>query len=127
MKGLSMDEFCPQVSIIIPVYNGSNYMREAIDSAMNQTYTNIEVIVVNDGSNDNGRTDEIARSYGTRIRYFTKENGGVSSALNLGIQNMRGEYFSWLSHDDVYTPNKVEDEVAALAKMNNKEILVYCS
>ena len=61
----------PLVSIIIPVYNGSNFMREAIDSALAQTYPNIEIIVVNDGSTDNTR--EIALSYGDKIRYFEKE------------------------------------------------------
>lgn len=101
----------PKVSIVIPVYNGANYMREAIDSALGQTYGNIEVIVVNDGSRDGGETERIARSYGDRIRYFAKPNGGVATALNLGIEKMEGEYFSWLSHDDMYAPNKVEEEV----------------
>ena len=104
----------PLVSIIIPVYNGSNYMREAIDSALAQTYENIEIIVVNDGSTDGGETERIALSYGDRIRYISKENGGVSSALNTGIANMRGEYFSWLSHDDRYTPRKVEAAMNAV-------------
>ena len=87
----------PIVSIVIPVYNGANYMKFAIDSALNQTYEKVEVIVVNDGSNDNGETDRIARSYGDKIRYFSKENGGVATALNLAIENMKGEWFSWLS------------------------------
>ena len=78
----------PLVSIVIPVYNGSNYMREAIDSALAQTYENVEIIVVNDGSTDDGETDRIARSYGDKIRYFAKDNGGVSSALNKGIKEM---------------------------------------
>ena len=108
--------FHPLVSIIIPVYNGANYMREAIDSALAQTYRNIEIIVVNDGSNDNGETERIALSYGDKIKYFHKENGGVSSALNLGIQNMQGEYFSWLSHDDKYSPEKIQNQINALAK-----------
>ena len=107
-----MSNFNPLVSIIIPVYNGSAYMREAIDSALGQTYENIEVIVVNDGSKDN--SEEVALSYGDSIRYFSKKNGGVSTALNLGIANMRGEYFSWLSHDDVYYPNKIEKSIDAI-------------
>ena len=119
--------FEPMVSIIIPVYNGSNYVQEAIDSALAQTYKNIEVIVVNDGSKDDGKTEEIALSYGDKIRYFKKENGGVSSALNLGIENMQGEYFSWLSHDDKYEPKKVENQVAALKNIDNKETVVVCS
>lgn len=114
-----------KVSIIIPVYNGANYMGEAIDSALAQTYPDIEIIVVNDGSNDNGETREIALSYGNKIRYFEKENGGVSTALNLGIKNMRGEYFSWLSHDDLYYPNKIEAEVQALMDSGNMEQVVY--
>ncbi|MCL1999469.1 MAG: glycosyltransferase [Turicibacter sp.] len=100
------------VSIIMPVYNGSNYLREAIDSALAQTYKNIEILVVNDGSTDN--TEEIAKSYGDRIRYFKKENGGVSTALNMGIENMEGEYFSWLSHDDIYYPDRTERLINAL-------------
>lgn len=104
----------PKVSIIIPVYNGANYMREAIDSALAQTYKNIEIIVVNDGSNDDEATNEIAESYGNKIRYFSKENGGSSSALNCGIRNMTGDYFAWLSHDDVYEPERIEETVKRL-------------
>jgi len=115
----------PKVSIVIPVYNGSNYMREAIDSALAQTYKNIEVIVVNDGSNDGGKTREMALSYGDRIRYFEKENGWVSTALNLGIQEMRGEYFSWLSHDDVYYPDKVQAEIEYIQAIGRPDIIVY--
>lgn len=115
----------PLVSIVIPVYNGSNYMREAIDSALAQTYSNIEIIVVNDGSNDGGATRDIALSYGDKIRYFEKENGGVSTALNLAIKNMRGQYFSWLSHDDVYLPEKVQTEIDALRKAGDMSRVVY--
>lgn len=118
-----MDDFNPLVSIIIPVYNGSNYMKEAIDSALAQTYNNIEVIVVNDGSTDN--TDEIAHSYGDKIRYFEKENGGVATALNLAIQNAKGEYISWLSHDDVYFENKIEAQIKELEKLKDKNTILY--
>jgi len=118
--------FDPLISIIIPVYNGSNYMREAIDSAINQTYKNIEIIVINDGSDDGGKTDEIARSYGDKIRYFRKENGGVSSALNMGIRHMRGDYFSWLSHDDVYLPDKIEESVRGLQQYGDEMLIAIC-
>src|SRR5262245_44578813 len=104
------------VSIVIPVYNGSDYLREAIDSALAQTYSNVEVLVVNDGSTDVGATEAIARSYGDRIRYFWKPNGHVASALNFGIQQMRGEYFSWLSHDDVYLPDKVRVQMTVAVR-----------
>lgn len=114
----------PLVTIIIPVYNGSEYMREAIDSALAQTYKNIEIIVVNDGSNDGGLTEEIALSYGDKIRYVRKENGGVSSALNLGLNLMKGEYFSWLSHDDAYLPTKIEKQVELLEQGDSNTIIL---
>ncbi len=116
-----------KVSIIIPVYNGADYMRYAIDSAINQTYPNIEVIVVNDGSTDNGKTDAIAKSYGNKIRYFKKQNGGVSSAINYGIKKMTGKYFSWLSHDDAYFPNKVEVQIDYIKEhhLENKKVILY--
>lgn len=103
----------PKVSIVIPVYNGTNYMKDAIDSALNQTYENCEVIVVNDGSTDEGATALAAKSYGDRIRYFEKENGGVATAVNLGIQKMTGDYFAWLSHDDMFVPDKIEKQIKA--------------
>lgn len=107
-------EYSPKVSIVIPAYNASNYLAEAIESAMGQTYQNIEIIVVNDGSKDDGATDKLARSYGDKIIYISKENGGSSSALNAGIQAMSGEWFSWLSHDDLYYPQKLERQIAYL-------------
>lgn len=100
-----------KVSIIIPVYNGANYLNEAIDSALTQTYKNIEVIVVNDGSTDEGATENIVLSYGDRITYINKENGGVSTALNVGIQSSTGDLIAWLSHDDVFLPHKIELQV----------------
>ena len=106
----------PKVSIIIPVYNGSNYVRLAIESALRQTYKNLEIIVVNDGSKDN--TEEICKKYGDKIVYLPKENGGVSTALNYGVEHMTGDYFSWLSHDDLYYPEKVQEEVDYLVKNN---------
>ena len=120
-----MSDFHPLVSIVIPVYNGANYMREAIDSALAQTYDNCEILVVNDGSRDDGETERIALSYGDEIRYFAKENGGVATALNLAIREMRGEYFSWLSHDDVYFPYKVERQIAFMDALELYDAVLY--
>ncbi len=120
-----MPLFEPKVSIVIPVYNGSNYLREAVDSALAQSYGNVEIIVVNDGSRDAGATEAVARSYGDRIRYVGKENGGVATALNAGIAAMTGDYFSWLSHDDAYPPDKIERQVAFLAGRDDREVVVY--
>lgn len=112
-------KYCPKVSIVIPAYNASNYLAEAIESALGQTYQNIEIIVINDGSKDDGATERIARSYGDRIVYVEKENGGSSSALNTGIRTMTGEWFSWLSHDDLYYPEKIEKQIEYLNNLDH--------
>lgn len=115
----------PKISIVIPVYNGANYLREAIDSALAQTYPNTEIIVVNDGSNDHGLTEKIALSYGDKLRYFSKANGGVASALNKAISEMTGDYFSWLSHDDLYFPEKLTVQIETLLTTNNPKTVIY--
>lgn len=118
----------PLVSIIIPVFNGSNYLRESIDSALSQTYKNIEVLVVNDGSTDNDETERIALSYGGKVNYYYKENGGVSTALNYGIEKMNGDWFSWLSHDDLYLPQKIESGIERIVsnKFNVNKTIISC-
>lgn len=120
-----MAPFHPFISIVIPVYNGSNYMREAINSALAQTYDNFEVVVINDGSRDGGKTLEIARSYGDKIRLIDKPNGGVASALNAGVSAMRGDYMSWLSHDDVYPADKLQRQVDVLKKIDDKQTVLF--
>ena len=76
------------ISIIVPIYNVENYLRQCLDSILNQTYQNFECLLVNDGSPDNSA--DICREYvekDSRLKYFEKENGGVSSARNFGIKN----------------------------------------
>ena len=107
--------FKPLVSIVIPVYNGANFLEQAIQTALAQTYKNIEVIVVNDGSTDGGATEKVARAFGDRIRYFSKSNGGCASALNVCIREARGSFISWLSHDDLYVDEKIEKQIEFLA------------
>lgn len=115
------------VSIVTPFYNGANYLSEAIESALAQTYPGVEIIVVNDGSDDGGKTRDVALSYGSRIRYLEKNNGGVATALNLGIREMRGELFSWLSHDDAYYPKKIARQLAYLETLNDDRVIVFCN
>jgi|KBSSwiStaDraftv2_1062776.scaffolds.fasta_scaffold00719_24 glycosyltransferase involved in cell wall biosynthesis len=117
------EAFTPKVSIIVPVYNGSKYIRAAIDSALSQTYRNFELIVIDDGSVDDTR--QIVESYGDRLQYFWKPNGGVASALNLGIEKMSGAYFSWLSHDDGYVPEKLTCQVEYLRREKDRESVVF--
>lgn len=123
-----VEQYTPLVSIVIPVYNGGNFLKQAIDSALTQTYENIEIVVVNDGSTDNGATERIALSYGDKVRYFHKENGGCASALNYGIDQMRGEWFSWLSHDDLYMPDKVQCEIDIVRRCGyeHKDVIIVC-
>lgn len=126
-KGKKKDNFNPLVSIIIPVYNGSNYLKDAIESALNQTYKNIEIIVVNDGSKDRGKSKKIAESYKNKIKYYEKENGGVSSALNYGIKKMKGDYFAWLSHDDLIEPEHIEKLVEYVSIEGNEKQIPYAA
>lgn len=108
------------VSIVIPTYNRADLLQEAIDSALRQTYPYKEVIVIDDGSTDN--TKEICDKYGEKIRYIYKENGGIASALNKGISEMRGVWFKWLSSDDVLEDNVVE-ELVKFAHENNAKFI----
>lgn len=113
----------PKVSIVVPVYNGENFVNEAIDSILSQTYKNYEIIVVDDGSKD--RTKKVLQKYKNKIRYFYKENGGVASALNYGISKMTGDYFAWLSHDDCYYPNKLESQIDVLSQLSDKNTIIF--
>lgn len=104
----------PLVSIVIPLYNGSNYIEEALKCALAQDYEQKEIVVVNDGSTDDGAGREICMRYADRITYLEKPNGGCASALNYGIRAAKGTYISWLSHDDLYEPNKLSHQVELL-------------
>ena len=98
------------VSIILPVFNGKEFVREAIDSAIIQDHSNFELLIVNDGSTD--ETEDIIKSYSdSRIFYFKQENKGVSSARNLGIKHMKGDFFCFLDSDDILTPNSISSRL----------------
>ena len=99
----------PKVSIIIPAYNCEKYIENSINSLLNQTYENIEVIVVNDGSTDN--TQKVSENFGNSIKLINKENGGVSSARNRGIEEASGELIAFLDSDDEYLPIAIENMV----------------
>lgn len=113
------------VSICIPVYNGSNFLRNAIESALAQSYPHVEIIVVNDGSTDDGKTETIARSFGNRIRYFYQKNRGVAGALNTAIENAKGKYFAWLSHDDVHLPQKTSAQIDFLDRLDRPDACLF--
>ena len=96
------------VSVIIPVYNGENYLSQAIDSVIDQTYSPIELIIVDDGSTD--KSKEIASSY-SQVNYVYQENQGVAIARNTGIFKSQGEYIAFLDQDDIWTANKLKLQV----------------
>lgn len=100
------------VSIVICNYNYGRYLRQAIDSALAQTYSPVEVIVVDDGSTDESR--EIIATYGDRIVPVFKDKGGLISATNAGVSHSTGEIICFLDSDDVYLPHRVERTVALL-------------
>lgn len=110
------------VSVIIPSYNSAHFLKESIDSVLNQTYKNIEIVVVNDGSTDN--TEEVISQFLGRIKYIKKENGGVSSARNLGFEKSNGDYLCFLDADDWFFPKNIENKVKEL-NLNSKLGLVH--
>ena len=100
------------VSVIIPVYNRAQYIKDCLDSVINQTYKAYEIIVVDDGSTDNLR--EILVPYMDKIQYIYKQNGGPSSARNAGTKVSNGEYIAFLDADDMWLPEKLELQIELL-------------
>ncbi len=113
----------PLVSVIIPNYNYARYLPQALDGVLAQTYPHIEIIVVDDGSNDG--TIAVLHSYGERIRWFQHQRQGVSTARNSGVHESRGELVAFLDADDVWLPMKVERQVQRF--LEDPELgLVHC-
>lgn len=116
----------PLVTILIPVYNGSNFLELAIRSAIAQTYPRIEIIVINDGSDDNQQTRDIAKRFEPEIRYIEMEqNLGVSAALNIGVKEALGQFISWLSHDDLYHYDKISRQIQRYFEEENPNTILY--
>ncbi|MEG4420425.1 glycosyltransferase [Microcoleus sp. LAD1_D5] len=100
----------PLISVIIPAYNGDRYIVQAVESALCQTFTDLEIIVVDDGSTDS--TQQVLQSYFDRIRYIYQENQGVGVARNLACQLAQGEFLAFLDADDYFLPSKLEKQLA---------------
>lgn len=101
------------VSVVIPTYNRAHWLGELLDCVLGQTQPPREVIVVDDGSSDS--TQQLCESYGDRVRYVWQPNAGVSSARNRGIAMARGSWIAFADSDDLWEPNKLEVQLAALA------------
>lgn len=115
----------PKVSVIMPVYNVERYIRESIESVLNQTFTDFELIIVNDGSPD--KCPQICDEYSKkddRVKVIHKKNGGVSSARNIGVEVSIGEYVQFVDSDDVIESNTIADLVN-LAQQTNVDVVIF--
>ncbi|PEC23566.1 glycosyltransferase family 2 protein [Bacillus cereus] len=108
------------VSVIVPLYNAEKYIEETMESILNQTYKNIEIVIVDDGSKDQSSfiVKNLEKKYPQQIKYILQENQGVSVARNTGIENASGEYISFLDSDDLWHPTKIEKQIESMHKNN---------
>jgi len=114
----------PKVSVIIPTYNRSALLRRTVQSVLNQTFTDYEIVIVNNSSTDDTRK-MIESLNDQRIKVYDTQNGGIiASSRNMGIKNSQGDYISFLDDDDLWTPDKLEKQAAYLDK-NPQFFLVY--
>ena len=113
----------PLVSVIIPTYNSGIYLKEAVESALDQDYPNLEIIVIDDGSTDESL--DLLNKYLNRVHIVNSENYGAASARNLGIITSSGEYLAFLDSDDKWIPNKISLQMKIMLGGNLD--LVYCA
>lgn len=104
----------PEVSVVIPAYNAAGFLPDAIDSVLAQTMSDLEVIVVDDGSTD--ETESVVSRYGPPVRYLRQQNQGVSVARNRGIDESQGRYVAFLDADDTWMPHKLERQLEDLSR-----------
>ena len=112
----------PLVSVVIAVYNGEKYLAEAIESVLAQTYSPIEIVVVNDGSDDD--SEQIAKKY--PVHYFNQPNQGQPSAANKGIEMAKGSYLAFLDADDLYMPGKTASQIEFLKENPHVDMVFGC-
>lgn len=117
----------PLVSICIPVYNSEKWLKETLDSALKQTYPNIEVIAIDDGSSDNSPKilEEYKKTFPKKIKVLHQNNKGASSARNYALVNSTGKYIQWLDADDILDRNKINNQIKYI--INNNDPLVLHS
>ena len=109
------------VSIVIPVYNSERFLEECLNSILEQTYQNIEIIAIDDGSNDSSL--DILNNFSNKIHTFSQKNQGLAIALNLGISKIKGDWLKWFSPDDIMYPNTIEVLVNEAENHDNNTIL----
>ena len=121
-KNVSAD--APKVSVIIPAYNIAPFVKETLDSVFAQTYTDFEVILLNDGSKDSADLEKVLEPYFDKIIYGRQENAGASMARNAAICLARGTLLAFLDGDDIWLPNYLESQIAFLEKTDFE--MIYC-
>ncbi len=117
----------PRISVIIPTYNRAHHLKAAVSSVLNQTYTDLELIIVDDGSTD--ATREVGEQFchlDNRVRYLYQNNGGPSAARNMGIRAARGDFIAFLDSDDYWMPIKLAEQLA-IAEQDARIGVVYCN
>nr|BAP91646.1 glycosyl transferase family 2 [Phormidium sp. KS] len=113
----------PIISVVIPVYNSEKTLKETIESVLNQTFQDFELIIINDGSTDKS-LEIISRIKDERLKVFSYPNAGLSASRNRGIDLAKGEYISFIDADDLWTPDKLESQLKALLE-NPQAALAY--
>ncbi len=113
----------PKISVIIPAYNAMNYLPETLESVFKQTFTDFEILIINDGSSDN-LVEWVSQIADSRVKLISQVNQGVSAARNTGISNSQGEYIAFLDADDLWEPTKLEKQLNCL-EANPKVGLAY--
>lgn len=109
------------VSIIVPVFNGEKYIRETLISIINQTHSNVECIVINDGSTD--KTLDVCSEFSDRIKIFSQPNAGQSEALNFGWRMAKGDYLSYLSADDILKKDAILNLLCSAEKISSEAVI----
>ena len=109
------------VSVVIPVYNSEKFLAESIESVLNQTYKNIEVITIDDGSTD--KSLDILQQFSDKITVISQPNQGLAVALNAGIKKIHGKWFKWFSPDDILYPDAIEILVEEASKLPDNTII----
>jgi glycosyltransferase involved in cell wall biosynthesis len=113
----------PTVSVVIPCYNAAPFLRETLDSAINQTYPPLEILVIDDGSTDDSAA--IAESYGSPVRVIRQPNQGESVARNRGIDEARGDWIAFQDADDLWNPKKTEKQIKEIESTSGEFVCCY--
>jgi len=115
----------PKVSVLIPTYNREKFLSEAIESVLNQTYQDYELLIVDDGSTDNTKklVEGYQERFGGRLRYIYKEHTNLPHTRNTALKEAKGKYVAWLDSDDVFYPTKLEKQVKVLDGMGGRGLV----